>query len=303
VTGPRILTDRQLEALGITPREVADAIEAALAEQAEGRLHVTPKSAILPGEGRYMMATLSVGPKLTVVKQVTVSPENPSRGLPAINGAIMALDAQDGRIVALLEAGWITAVRTAALSVVAARRLADPAASVLTLIGAGVQGSSHLAAFAAEFPIARVRVFGRGQANIDRLLAEARALGLDATQVNDPVAALDGADIVVSSVTLDYDTEPFLDARLLKPGAFAAIADLMIPWFSPEPFGTIVVDDLEQERTSERPMVPAERIATDLAGLVAGGPRFDPEIRAAFAFRGIALGDYAATALALARAG
>jgi ornithine cyclodeaminase/alanine dehydrogenase len=104
-------------------------------------------------------------------------------------------------------------------------------------------------------------------------------------------------------VTLNYDTAPFLDANELKPGAFAAVTDLMIPWASPDPFATVVVDDLEQERGAERPMVPASRIATDLGGLVAGGPRFDPEKRAAFAFRGIALGDYAATALALTRAG
>lgn len=299
----RILTDADLQALGITPAEVADAIETALAEKAEGRLHVTPKSAVLPGGGRYMMTTLSVGPRLTVVKQVTVSPGNPARGLPAINGAIIALDAETGLLEAVLDANWITAVRTAGLSVVAARRLANPGARVLTLVGAGVQGSSHLAAFAAEFPLAEVRVFGRGQRNVDRLLAEARALDLLAAHVTDARAALEGADIVVSSVTLDYAIAPFLDAGHLKPGAFAAVTDLMIPWASSEPFGTIVVDDLEQETTAERPMVPPEAIATDLAGLVEGRARYDPAKRSAFAFRGIALGDYAATALALDRAG
>jgi len=299
----RILSDDDLAGLGITPPQVADAVEAALAEQAAGRLHVTPKAAVLPGGGRYMMSTLAVGPDLIVVKQVTVSPGNPARGLPAINGAIMALDAETGLLRAVLDANWITAVRTAALSAVAARRLADPDSSVLTLVGAGVQGASHLSALAAEYPLREVRVFGRGQANIDRLLAQVRALGLEACQSTDPGDAIDGADIVVSSVTLDYDTAPFLDAGRLKPGAFAAVTDLMIPWLGAAPFGTIVVDDLEQERTAERPMVPADRIATDLAGLVAGGPRFDPGTRSAFAFRGLALGDYAATALALARAG
>jgi len=299
----RILTDDDLASLGISPRDVADAIEVALGQQASGRLHVTPKAAILPGAGRYMMSTLAVGPELTVVKQVTVSSDNPARGLPAINGGIMVCDAETGLLRAVLEANWLTGIRTAALSAVAARRLANPQARVLTLIGAGVQGSSHLAAFAAEYPLTEVRVLGRGQANIDRLIAEARALGLEASQAADAEAALIGADIVVSSVTLNYDTKAFLDASLMKPGAFAAVTDLMIPWFSAEPFATIVVDDLEQETAAERPMVPAGRIATDLAGLVASGPRFDPAKRSAFAFRGIALGDYAATALALSRAG
>ena len=111
------------------------------------------------------------------------------------------------------------------------------------------------------------------------------------------------SDIIVTSVTLDYSIAPFLDAGLMKPGAFAAITDLCIPW-QPESlatFRTIVVDDLEQERASEKPMVDPKAIAGDLTDLVAGRVVDTPR-PAAFAFRGIALGDYAAAVLALARA-
>ena len=58
---PLFLSDQDLEALGIQPSEVADAIEAALVAKAEGRLHTSPKSVILPGDGRYAMSTLAVG--------------------------------------------------------------------------------------------------------------------------------------------------------------------------------------------------------------------------------------------------
>ncbi|CUH44095.1 hypothetical protein RUM4293_02992 [Ruegeria atlantica] len=47
------LSDKDLEALGIQPSEATDAIEAALVAKAEGRLHTSPKTAILPGDGRY----------------------------------------------------------------------------------------------------------------------------------------------------------------------------------------------------------------------------------------------------------
>ncbi|MFC6635885.1 hypothetical protein [Sulfitobacter sediminilitoris] len=118
------LSDQDLEALNIQPSEVADAIESALIAKADGRLHTSPKTAILPGDGRYAMSTLAVGEDgFIVVKQVTVCPDNPAKGLPAINGAIMVMDAQTGVLRAVLGANWITAVRTAALSAVAARRL------------------------------------------------------------------------------------------------------------------------------------------------------------------------------------
>lgn len=299
------LPDAVLESLGIPPGEVADAIETALLAKADGRLHTSPKSAILPGDGRYMMSTLAVGDDgFIVVKQVSVCPENPGRGLPTINGAIMVLDAETGKLRAIVGANWVTAVRTAALSAVAARCLADPASETVAFVGTGVQAHSHLAAFAGMFPLKRIRAVGRGRANLEGLCGAARGLGLEAEASASPEDALRGADIVVTSVTLDYSIEPFLDARWLKPGAFAAITDLCIPWHPEgmDAFGTVIVDDSAQEAASEKPMLPYERIAGDLTELVSGDapPRMEGR-PAAFAFRGIALGDYAAAVLAVRR--
>lgn len=297
------LPDAALEALGIPPSDLADAIEEALIAKSEGRLHVTPKSALLPGEGRYMMSTLATGDSgLTVLKTVTVSPENPGRGLPAINGAILVLDAETGLLKAVLGANWITAHRTAALSAVAARRLADPASQTIGFIGCGVQAHSHLTAFRDMFPLTRALAHGRGEANRDILLAAARDKGLSA-QAASPNEVLDQSDIIVTSITLDYSIQPFLDARRMKPSAFAAITDLCIPWHqdSLDHFQTLIVDDLEQERATDKPLVDASRITGDLTDLVAGKVN-DIAQPAAFAFRGIALGDYAAATLALTRA-
>ena len=300
------LPDATLDTMGITPGMVADAIETALIAKAEGRLHTSPKSAILPGGGRYMMSTLAVGDDgYIVVKQVSVCPENPARGLPTINGAIMVLDANTGKLRAIVGANWITAIRTAALSAVAARRLADPASETIAFVGTGVQAHSHLAAFAGMFPLKRIRAVGRGRANLEKLCETARAMGLDATACDHAEDALEGADLVVTSVTLDYSIEPFLDARWLEPTCFAAITDLCIPWVkdSIDAFGTIVVDDRVQEAESDKPMLPYEKISGDLTELVSGA--VPPKVQgapSAFVFRGIALGDYAAAILAVHRA-
>ena len=297
------LPDSAIEALAIPPGEIADTIEAALIAKSEGRLHVTPKSALLPGDGRYMMSTLAVGNEgLTVLKTVSVSPDNPGRGLPAINGAILVLDAETGLLKSVMGANWITAHRTAALSAVAARRLADPASASIGFVGCGVQARSHLAAFRALFPLEQVLACGRSAANRDAFCEEARALGLDA-RAADAGETLRKADIVVTSITLDYSVEPFLDAAWMKPTAFAAITDLCIPWH-PESLarlGTVVIDDLDQERTAELPLIGAQAIAGDLTDLVTEriGELKRP---AAFAFRGLALGDYAAAVLAYSRA-
>jgi ornithine cyclodeaminase/alanine dehydrogenase len=303
MSAPVHLSDAVLADLGITPDEMTDAIEEALIAKAEGRLLTTPKSALLPSDGRYMMSTLATGDAgVTVLKAVGVYPGNAARGLPAITGAILVLDAGTGELRALMGADWITANRTAGLSAVAARRLADPGSETLAFVGCGVQASSHLSAFNTMFPLKKVLAVGRGKANLERLCAEARALGLEA-EASEAEPALRAADIVVTSVTLDYSIPASLDAGWLKPNAFAAITDLFIPWHdaSHSAFSQIVVDDLEQERTAPKPMVPFDAIDTDLTGLVTRGGAKGNGPRA-FVFRGIALGDYAAAALALQRA-
>ena len=139
MTGFHYLSDQVLESVGISQQEIADAIESALLAQAAGEIWTAPKAAVLPGDGRYMMTTLSVSdaPQVIAVKAVSVSPRNPDRGLSAINGAITLFDSETGVLKAVLDANWVTAVRTAGLSAVAARRLADPKSRTIAFVGCG----------------------------------------------------------------------------------------------------------------------------------------------------------------------
>jgi ornithine cyclodeaminase/alanine dehydrogenase len=295
---PRILNDHDLQSLGVGASEIVEAIEKTVLDLAEGRLVTTPKSVIQPGDGRYMMTTLASGDAagLTIVKAVTVCPDNPSKGLPSITGAIMVLDAQTGECLAVMDAEWITAVRTAGLSAVAAKRMADPDSRAMGFVGAGVQARSHLSFFRTMFPLEKILISGRGQENIDALCRLAHVSGLEAVVCDDPQEVL-AADIVVSSIPLTYAGTPFLDARRMKPNALAIVTDAAKPW-TPEgrsAFATVVVDDVAQEASMSEPVVPVERITGDLTDLVAGrlsligGPN-------AFMFRGIAAGDYALAA-------
>jgi ornithine cyclodeaminase/alanine dehydrogenase-like protein (mu-crystallin family) len=302
------LPDETLADLGISTADIVDGIENAVRDEARGALWTSPKSVLLPGDGRYMMTTLSAAdePQVTVVKSVMVSPRNPDRGLNGIEGAIVLFDSETGVLRAVMGASWVTAVRTAGLSAVVAKRMADPRSSKIAFIGCGVQARSHLDALCDLFPLTEIRAFGRGRANLDRLCAAARDRGLTACACGSPREAVEGADLVVSSVTLSFDLEPFVDARWLKPGAFAAITDLALPWIpeSMTAFGAVIIDDHEQERASPKKMVSPDLVRADLKGLVTGeaSVSFDAGKCSAFVFRGLAVGDFAVASLAWSRA-
>ena len=302
------LSEDDLGGLGITTADIVGAIEAAVAARAEGKVWTAPKAVIEPGDGRYLMATLAAAgePQIAAIKSVISNPRNAERGLPAINGAIMLLDSESGTLRAVLDAKWVTAVRTAGLSASVAKRLANPHSTSIAFVGCGVQALSHLNAFADIFPLTDVRVFGRGQRNIDRLRSAAKEKGLSATQAASARSALEGADLVVSSITVTYQGEPFLDARSMKKGAFAAVTDLAVPWIPDgmPAFETIIIDDRDQEAAMAKPMVDPALVSGDLSDLLTGGvdASFSPDRRSAFVFRGIAIGDLALASLAYSRA-
>jgi ornithine cyclodeaminase/alanine dehydrogenase len=240
------------------------------------------------------------------VKSLILNPRNRERGLPDINAVVTLLDSDTGLPLAVLDGNWITAVRTAGLSAVAAKRLARPGASVAAFIGCGVQAHSHLQAFSALFPLQEIRAFGRGAANRDALCRAAEKLGLAAVASNTAREAVRDADLVISSVTYSPQLVPFVDARWLRPGVFATVTDLAAPWLPDgmSAFDRIVIDDLEQEAHMPKPLVDPALVAGDLTGLVTGdvpGRRSDGE-KTVFVFRGLALGDLALAALAYTRA-
>ncbi len=297
-------SESQLSDLGITTSEVVDSIESLILNAENRTAWSAPKAVILPGDGRYMMAALAAAdnPPLLAVKTVVLNPRNPERGLPQINGLVTMLDSSSGLPVAILDGNWITAVRTAGLSVTAAKHMARKDSSVIAFIGCGVQAKSHLHAFSDFFPLKEARVFGRGQSNIGRLCEEAMTRSVSPVVCSSGEEAVTGADLVISSVTYSADLVPFLDAKWLKSGSFSAIVDLAAPW-KKESFSVldqITIDDLAQEAVLPNKLVPPAFVTGDLSGLVLGkfSGRNQDSDRNAFIFRGHAMGDLALSILA-----
>ena len=297
-------SEAELSKLSITARDSIAMIEKLIAGRAAGDVWSAPKASVAVPDDRYIMTTLAAAddPPYLAVKSLLLNPRNPGRGEPLMNSVVTLQDSETGRPLALLDGNWITAVRTAALSAVAARRMARPDAETIAFVGCGVQARSHLQVFSELFPLNKIIACGRGRPNIEALCTLAGEMGLDTVVAGGPDDALGDADIIVSSVTREPGAPTFVDAAHVKAGAFAAITDLARPWHeaSLAHFDRIIIDDRGQEAKMKDPMVPSDLISGDVSELVletVPGRENDTE-RAAFVFRGFGLGDFALAALA-----
>ncbi len=299
------ITDDIMADLPISTAAVLRVTEAAIRGRDAGTVWAAPKATIFPPDGRYLMAALAGqnDPPYLVTKTVVLNPANPGKGLPQIDGVISLVDAETGHPKAILDAGWITGIRTAGASAAAARHMARKDAASIGFIGAGVQAHWHLRLFSDMFPIKHIRTFSRGRAKQEALCAEAEKRGISGEICSSAEAAISDVDMIVTSITVDYSPEfrPFLDAGCLKPGAFAAVTDLGVPWIKDRlvALDRVIIDDLEQEAAMEKKLAPQDVVQGDLTGVVCGrvSGREQEQERTAFIFRGVPLGDLALSVL------
>jgi ornithine cyclodeaminase/alanine dehydrogenase-like protein (mu-crystallin family) len=302
------LTEALLSQLSISTSDMVSEIERQITGQRRGEVWCAPKAAVWPGDERFIMATLGIAsePRIVAAKALVLNPRNAERGLPTLNSLITLLDGETGLPIAVVDGNWVTAKRTAGLSAVAAKRLARADSATVAFIGCGVQARGHLEALSDLFPLREIRAFGRGSLNRDALCQLARSRGIAAIPCDAAREAVDGADMIVTTLTLVPEPVPFLDARWLKAGSFTTMTDLALPWL-PETmssFDRIIIDDLEQEAKMSKPMVKSSLVAGDLTELVCGDVpgRQSAGERTTFAFRGLAVGDLAVAGLAFVRA-
>jgi len=150
------------------------------------------------------------------VKLVTVYPGNAGRGIETHQGVIALFDASDGRVLAMIEAASVTAIRTAAVSALATRLLALPDASELAILGSGVQAGSHLAAMIEVRRIRRVRVWSRSAGRAAAFAAAASARHeVEVEGVDTPERALANAQIVC---TVTASATPITRSDWIEPG-------------------------------------------------------------------------------------
>ena len=176
----------------------------------------------LPG-GSSLFVMPALDSRLAITKLITFTPGNAGTVRPAIQGDVVVFEIATGIRALVLDGPTVTARRTAAVSLLAAQRLAPNPAGPLLIVGAGAQGRSHLEAFAEGLPIEKVWIASRSDGNAQVLAQHARTLGLEASVVSDPNLALAECPLAVicTPATGVVLTElPRADAFIAAIGAF-----------------------------------------------------------------------------------
>ncbi len=168
-------------------------------------------------------------PEALAVKVITVFPENRAAGLESHQGSVLLHETQTGRPLAVVHAGAVTAIRTAAVSALAARILSNPKASRLALLGSGTQARTHLEAMRAIRPIAHASVWSRTPDHARAFARDESARhGIPVEVARSPRDAIAGCDIVC---TLTAATAPVLEGAWLEPGMHVSAVGSSVPPF------------------------------------------------------------------------
>lgn len=192
--------------------ELIGALERALVELSAGRSSVPPRTAAFVPDERGLLASMpGYVDGVLVTKLVSVFHHNAEHGLPSHQGVIAVFDSANGTPLALMDGAYITAVRTGATSAVSIRALAREDAKVLAIVGAGVQGHSHLDAGRRVRDFDEVRVASR-----DRQSAAALASEFGAQAAGSIEEAVRGADVVCLCTQAP---EPIVRREWLTDGA------------------------------------------------------------------------------------
>ena len=200
---------RDVEA-AVSPDRAVEAVKEAFLAYARGEWSMPPKVYVPAYPAGDFRAMPALGAGHALLKWVTSYPGNPARGLPTVTGLVLLSDASDGRLVAVLDAGAVTALRTGAAAVLAAETVGRPGTAAV--IGAGVNGKAAARTFIA-----------RGQEvmiwDVDPARAEAAADELGAGVAGSREEAL-AADRLV---TVTPGHEVLLPEGSLQPGRHVSL--------------------------------------------------------------------------------
>lgn len=301
----------------LSPEGCREAIAAAFRLLAAGRVPAPRSIGFESASGTFHVkaARLDAGRSRFVAKVNGNFPRNPaSNGLPTIQGVLVLVDAGDGRPLALMDSGALTAIRTAAASALAAAHLARADATVAAIVGCGLQGSAHADALLALRPFREMRLFDTDPARAERLASRLAGIPKLAVRVVEAVpAATLGAGVVVTCTTGGGFVLGMDD---VAPGSFIAAVGADNPFkreIHPSLMAAsrVVADDLaacaaggDLHHAIAAGVMGPEDVHAELSAVIAGARpgRERPDDNFVFDSTGTALEDAAAADLAFERA-
>ena len=226
-----ILFVNQEEVPGLLPMAACiESMERALACLARGQAQLPLRSILwLPGKtGALGLMPASIAPdKVLGVKVISFFHGNEGTELDTHQGAVLLFESDRGRLLAVIDATSITAIRTAAVSGVATRLLSGVDAGDLAIIGSGVQARTHLEAMMLVRKVRRVRVASQSFDRAARFAArETARRGVTVEPARTVREAVLGADIICTATSAK---EPILEGAWLSPGAHINAVGSSVP--------------------------------------------------------------------------
>ncbi len=201
--------------------KMIEILEQAFGELASGSAVMPQRTAVADGDVNgwyaFMPAQLKTMGALGV-KSVTVYKDNPAaHGLPATLATIVMMDSQTGQTVAVMDGGYITAMRTGAVTGLATKYLARKDARVAGVLGAGVQARTQLWGMAAGADLEKALVFSLDPPDAQKAFADetSEMLGLPIEVASSGRDLVESVDILSLATTA---TTPIIDSEWVKPG-------------------------------------------------------------------------------------
>jgi alanine dehydrogenase len=186
----------------LSMEKVLEVVEAVLAAHGRQETRMPAKIYLdLPeyhGDFRAMPAYIPSF-KVAGVKWVSSYTDNPKRGLPAVIATLILSDPVTAQPLAVMDATYITLMRTGAASGVATKYLARKNAHILALIGVGVQSHAQLEAIRLVRPVDEVRLYDPSQASLQAFHRHFDPAGLKLVNCESAQKAVEGADVVVTA--------------------------------------------------------------------------------------------------------
>ncbi|MFZ5943043.1 MAG: ornithine cyclodeaminase family protein [Bacillota bacterium] len=206
-------------------------MEAAIETTSKAFINIASKKANIPqrhhlsvssqGADMLVMSGLVGNEELLSVKIVSLFPENPSQGLPATIGSLMLVNNKTGKLEGIMDATYLTSVRTGAASAVATAALARPESSTLGILGAGSMSFHQTEAVLAVRSIERIFLYSRTLSKVETLVNQLQTLIKKYARSIEIIICKSAEELcracdIICACTTSY--EPVVRGEWLKPG-------------------------------------------------------------------------------------
>ena len=244
------LSQEEIISLNISWKEIIDRVELALKEHGEKSVENPPKPGVHSKSNSFIHAMPSYLKKMNTLglKWVSGYPDNHRFDLPSISGVLILNCPETGKVLSIMDCRWITAVRTAAVTAISAKKLAKENPTNLGIVGAGVQGRMNFAVLEKYLPSLKTcKIYDIRKESLDSFLDKIGQKSKIAIKVAASAEeAVRDSDIIITCT--QKLSKPILKYEWLKEGVLAIPLESSRAWESEALFQMekFIIDDLEQ---------------------------------------------------------